>query len=102
MATTSDKSKSIFAGIDWLTILLYVLLLAMGWMSICGACYEYGDPRDFLSLASFSSRTGMQLVWIGTSMVLGFVILMTDERLFDTFAYLIYGLMMVLLLITPF
>ena len=102
MATTSDKNKSIFAGIDWLTILLYVLLLAMGWMSICGACYEYGDPRDFLSLASFGSRTGMQLVWIGSSMLLGFVILMTDDRLFDAFAYIIYGLMMILLFVTPY
>lgn len=102
MATTSDKNRSIFAGIDWLTILLYVLLLAMGWMSICGACYEYGDPRDFLSLASFNSRTGMQLVWIGSSMLLGFIILMTDDRLFDAFAYIIYGLMLVLLFVTPY
>ena len=102
MATTSAKNKSVFGSIDWLTILVYVILLAMGWMSICGACYEYGDPRDFLSLASFGTRTGMQLVWIGTSVLLGSVILMTDDRIFDTFAFVIYVLLLALLFITPF
>lgn len=102
MATTSDKGKSVFASIDWLTILIYIALLAMGWMSICGACYEYGEPRDFLSLASFDTRTGMQLVWIGSSMLLGAIILMTDDRIFDTFAYVLYAAMMLLLLATPF
>ena len=102
MATTSGKQQSITKNIDWLTILLYVVLLAFGWLSICGACYEYGEPRDILSLASLGTRTGMQLVWIGTSIVLGAIILMTDDRIFDTFAYLIYGALLVLLFVTPF
>ena len=97
-----EPKKSIFASIDWLTILLYIALLAMGWMSICGACYEYGDPKDFLALASFSTRTGMQLVWIGTSIVLGTVVLLLDDRIYDTFAYLIYGVLLLLLFVTPF
>ena len=102
MATTSDKGKSVFASIDWLTILIYIALLAMGWMSICGACYEYGQPTDILSLASFGTRTGMQLVWIGSSIILAIVVLLLDDRLFDTFAYLIYGLLIILLFVTPF
>ena len=100
METTSGKS--IIGSIDWFTILIYLFLLAMGWTSICGACYEYGEPKDFLSLASFSTRTGMQLVWIATSVVLGGVVLMLDDRIFDTFAYLIYGVLLLLLLATPF
>ena len=90
------------ASIDWLTIVLYLALLAMGWMSICGACYEYGEPKDLLSLASFSTRTGMQLVWIASSIVLGVIVLMLDDRIFDTFAYLIYGVLLILLFATPF
>ena len=39
-----EKQKSVFASIDWLTILIYAGLLVFGWMSICGACYEYGQP----------------------------------------------------------
>ena len=97
-----EKQKSVFASLDWFTILIYLALLALGWMSICGACYEYGQPRDFLSLASFGTRTGMQLVWIGSSIILGTIVLLLDDRLFDTFAYLIYGLLIILLFITPF
>ncbi len=92
------KNKSYFASIDWLTILIYIVLLAIGWMSICGACYDYGEPMELLSL---SSRTGMQLLWIGTSVALAAVILSLDDRLFDTFAYLFYGAMMLLLAVTP-
>ncbi len=100
MAATQDKS--IVRSIDWLTIFIYMGLLALGWMSICGACYEYGDPKDLLSLASFDTRTGMQLVWISTSLILGALILLLDDRIFDTFAYLIYAALLLLLLATPF
>ncbi len=93
------KQTSLLRSIDWLTILVYLILLALGWMSICGACYDYGEPYDLLSL---SSRTGMQLAWIGTSIVLGALILILDDRFFNTFAYLIYGVLLLLLLATPF
>ena len=102
MAPLQDKPKSVFQSIDWITILIYAALLAFGWMSICGACYEYGQPRDLLSLASFGTRTGMQLVWIGSSIILGAIILLLDDRIFDTFAYFIYGAFILLLFITPF
>ena len=97
-----EKKKSTIGSIDWLTICIYVALLALGWTSICGACYEYGEPKDFLSLAAFSTRTGMQLVWIGSSLLLAALILLLDDRIYDTFAYLIYALMLLLLIATPF
>ncbi len=96
---TSDREKSIFASVDWMTIIIYMALLALGWMSVCGASYDYDQGNNFLSL---DTRSGMQIVWIGTSLVLGFVILAVDERIYDTFAYAIYLGFMLLLLITPF
>ena len=44
----------------------------------------------------------MQIVWIGTSICLGFVLLMMDDRFYDTFAYVIYGLLVLLLFATIF
>ena len=44
----------------------------------------------------------MQIVWIGTSICLGFVLLMLDDRFFDTFAYVLYAFMLVLLFATIF
>ena len=85
-------------SIDWITIIIYLVLLLFGWLSVCGASYSYGDT-DILSL---STRSGMQIVWIGTSIALGTVILLLDDRTYDTFAYAIYAVMMLLLFATIF
>lgn len=51
---------------------------------------------------SLDTRSGMQIVWIATSICLGFVILMLDNRFYDTFAYIIYGILLLLLFATIF
>ena len=94
----SDNQKGILQSLDWWTIGIYLALLAFGWVSVCGASYTYGDTEIF----SLSTRSGMQIVWIGTSICLGFVILMLDDRYFDTFAYVIFGLLVLLLFATIF
>ena len=98
MARQTDKQPSVLRSIDWWTILIYLALLVLGWMSVCGASYTYGET-DILSL---DSRSGMQIVWIGTSIVLGLVILLLDDRFYDTFAYVIFGVMLILLFATIF
>ena len=65
---------------------------------MCGASYTYGDNDIF----SLSARSGMQIVWIGTSITLGFVLLMLDNRVYDTFAYVIYAVLLLLLFATIF
>lgn len=85
-------------SLDWWTIGIYIALLAFGWLSVCGASYNYGDT-DILSLGT---RSGMQIVWIGTSIILGLVILLLDDRFYDTFAYIIYGILLLLLFATIF
>lgn len=92
------KSTSVLRSLDWWTILLYLALLTFGWISVCGASYTYGDTDIF----SLSTRSGMQIVWIGTSITLGFIILMLDDRFYDTFSFIIYGLLLVLLFATIF
>lgn len=92
------KDKSLWKRIDWWTVAIYFVLVAFGWISICGASYDYGDP-DFLD---FSTRAGKQLVWIGASFILGFVLLMLEDRLFDTYAYLVYAVLVFVLFCTIF
>ena len=85
-------------SLDWWTILIYLALLTFGWVSVCGASYSYGDTDIF----SLDTRSGMQIVWIGTSIVLGFVLLMTDDRYYEMLAFIIFGIMLVLLFGTIF
>ena len=95
MAYTND---SMVKSIDWVTVVIYLALVVLGWISICGASYDYGDMNFF----SMDTRAGKQLLWIACSLGLGFIILMLEDKIYDWFAYLFYGAMMVLLFITPF
>ncbi len=98
MDSQTDKKVSVIRSLDWWTIAIYLALLVFGWISVCGASYNYGDVDIF----SLDTRSGMQIVWIGSSIIIGFVILMLDERIFGNVAYVVYGLLMVLLVITIF
>ena len=98
MVRPNDKQPGVLRSLDWWTIGIYLALLIFGWLSVCGASFTYGDTDIF----SLETRSGMQIVWIGTSVCLGFVILMLDDRFYDTFAFIIYGLLLLLLFATIF
>ncbi|MDR1356509.1 MAG: rod shape-determining protein RodA [Tannerellaceae bacterium] len=94
----SYRKVSIWKTVDWLTILLYIIMVTAGWFSICGASYEY----DSLGWFNPSGRPGSQLVWIGLSFVLIFVIMMLDSDFYNVFSYLIYAIIVLLLIATIF
>ena len=98
MVRQTDKEKSVLGSIDWWTIVLYLALLSFGWVSVCGASYTYGETDLF----SLSTRSGMQIIWIGTSLVLGLAILLLDDKYYDMFAYLFFAFMLLLLFATIF
>ncbi len=98
MAQKTDRQPSVLRSIDWWTILIYLALLSFGWVSVCGASYTYGETDIF----SLDSRSGMQIVWIGTSIVLGLILLLLDDRFYDTFAYAIFAVLLLLLIATIF
>lgn len=98
MQTVDNKQPSVLRSLDWWTIGIYLALLIFGWISVCGASYTYGETDIF----SLDTRSGMQIIWIGTSLVLGFVLLMLDDRFYDTFAYVIYAVLLLLLFLTIF
>jgi len=59
------RSVSLWKTLDWVTIVIYLLLIIGGWFSVCGASYDYGD-RDFLdvpvgSLCGLSVPLGLVL-----------------------------------------
>lgn len=92
------RKTEIWKSVDWFTILLYLLMIVAGWFSICGASYEF----DNVGLFDLAGRPGSQLLWMGLSVALIFVILMLESDFFDVFAYLIYALVIVLLVATIF
>lgn len=93
-----DSGVSAFKSIDWITIILYLLLVSIGAVSIYAASYDF----DNASLFDLNEFSGKQILWIGLSMILGCVIMLTDYRIYKTYAYPIYIGVLTLLLITIF
>ena len=94
----ASRSGNILQYVDWLSIGLFLALAIFGWLNIYGASYTF----DQTSIFDFSNRAGKQFVWIIGSLVLGIVLLLIDYRTYDTLAYIAYGAMLLLLLVTPF
>lgn len=94
----TDAGVSVFKSIDWFTIFLYLILVAFGAVSIYAASYDF----DNASLFDFNEFSGKQITWIGLSLVLGAIIMLTDYRIYKTYAYPIYIVVLLVLLVTIF
>lgn len=71
-------------------------------MSIYSAVYNPEAPLGLFDAAFYTSNAGKQLIWIGTSFVLIMFIFALDFRFFESFAPVIYGLFIFLLILVPF
>jgi rod shape determining protein RodA len=85
--------NNIYRNIDWWTILIYIALVLLGWISIYAAIFDEAHS----SILDMSQSYGKQLIWIGTSILLALIILITDAKFFSTFSFLIYLLTLGLL-----
>ena len=81
-----NERNSIIGKIDWITVLLYFALVLIGWFSIFSARYNEAHPSIF----DLSQVYGKQLIWIGASLLVGFVILLIDAKFFNAFSLWIY------------
>ncbi|MCR6639755.1 MAG: rod shape-determining protein RodA [Sporocytophaga sp.] len=95
MRQDDNLSKSI----DWLTVGFYAFFVVAGWLNVFAAVY---DAEAHQNIFDFSLNSGKQLVWIGTSAVLIILILVIDYKFYNTFAYIMYGFMILLLIATIF
>ena len=91
---TKEKGR-----VDWWTVMFYLLFVVAGWLNIYAASF---DLENAVSLFDLSGRAGMQLIWIGTSVLLVFAIIKIEPGFFDTFALLFYGIGIALLIVTYF
>ena len=89
------KNTPVRASVDWLTLILYFTMVLAGWFVIYGASSEF----DAAGVFNPAGRMGSQMVWIGVAFVITFVLLMLDKNFFETFAYPVYALVFVLLLL---
>lgn len=93
-----SRNTNIFALIDKPTVIIYLILIFWGWFTIYAASYNFDDTSIF----SFDGRAGKQLLWIGCASIIAFIIMMFDTRLLEAYAYPIYGVTILILILTIF
>ena len=94
----ATRNANLWKSVDWVTIVICLLLMAFGWVSICGASYDFSHTDFF----SFDSRAGKQLVWMGCAVLVGLVLLNIEKKYYEMYAYILYGAFIVLLVVTIF
>lgn len=91
MKRTDDIKAS---KLDWLTILVVIALALAGWLNIYAVVYDNQLDQNIFDL---SSNSGKQILWFGISGAVVTLIMLMDFRFFDSFAYPIYGTVVILL-----
>ncbi|CAL2083699.1 rod shape-determining protein RodA [Tenacibaculum sp. 190524A05c] len=85
--------NNIFANLDWITILIYVLLVVFGWMNIFAAS-STDTERELLD---FSTRYGKQMIFICLAIPLTVFVLFLNSKFYEQFSSLLYLFSLVLL-----
>lgn len=98
MTAADRENTSLLKEVDWVTILLYLLLVVAGAVSI----YAATNQDDVVSMFSMDQYSGKQFLWIGLSFVIGLALLLIDRRIYEAYAYPTYGLIIILLIVTAF
>ena len=88
------KNQSIGNSIDWITILIYIALVIMGWMTI----YSASLPIEETSIFDLSQIYGRQMLFIGLAIPLIFIVLFTDAKIYERLSFVFYGIGIILLL----
>jgi rod shape determining protein RodA len=90
----NQQGNRFFFNVDWISILVFVALCAVGYVNIYASIPKTPDSAAF----SFSSSYGKQLIYIIAGLILGFSILLLDAKFFSIFSPIIYGVTVLLLM----
>lgn len=91
-------NRSLIARIDALTLVLYFALVLIGLLAVFSVEYRSTDVGLFIRGKNYT----MQAVFLGLSLLVGFIILFTDSKAFASVSFLSYLFGIVLLLVTIF
>ncbi|TDW49781.1 rod shape determining protein RodA [Flavobacterium sp. 270] len=74
------KNQSVKNNIDWISVFIYIALVTLGWLNIYSS-----------SLLSTDGTYQKQLIFIGCTIPLIFVVLFVDGKFYEKYASIIFG-----------
>lgn len=92
------SNNNILLSLDWITILIYLTLVMMGWVNIYAAVYS----EEHQSIFDLGQQYGKQMIWIVAGIFLAICVLIVDSKFYVAFAYHIYILVIFLLIAVLF
>ncbi|TVR40651.1 MAG: rod shape-determining protein RodA [Bacteroidia bacterium] len=92
------NKQGIIHNSDKTVILLYLIMVTIGWLSIYAAEFTEGMGH----VLNFSTSYGKQFVFILTSLVVAAAVMLIDVRFFTGFANIIYAVAILLLIAVLF
>lgn len=94
-----DLDRKNTRGFDARLICYYLALVIIGWITIYSTCYI---PDGSNPIFDMSQPYGKQLIWIGTSFLLGIGILLLDSKIIQHYAYYFYAACLLLMILVLF
>jgi len=92
------RNVNIWYRIDKVTVLLFLLMMIMGWFNIYAAVYN----EDYKEILDFSQRYGKQFIWILAAIALAIIVVIIDTRFYLFFSWGVYGVLVILLILVLF
>ncbi|MES2566779.1 MAG: rod shape-determining protein RodA [Bacteroidota bacterium] len=89
---------NLFFGVDRLTVIIYSVLVLMGWLNIYAAVYN----EEHQNIFDTSQKYGMQLIWIGSAAFIAVFILIIDAGFYTVFAYFFYAFLLAACIAVPY
>jgi rod shape determining protein RodA len=82
------KNQSVTNNLDWISVFIYITLVVMGWLNIYSSSLSLSaDNSNILDLSQFY---GKQLLSIGLTIPLIFIVLAADGKFYEKFASIIF------------
>ncbi|HIZ85543.1 MAG TPA: rod shape-determining protein RodA [Candidatus Coprenecus stercoravium] len=89
-----SPGRTIYAKLDWVLIICYVILALFGWVNIYASSYSEGAGGMF----SLATRSGNQLLWIGVAAIAAFLIIFVlGSRFWRSISWPLYAVSVILL-----
>jgi rod shape determining protein RodA len=89
------RNVNIWNRLDKPVILIFLLLVVIGWFNIYAAVYNEEHTR----IIDLSQRYGKQFIWILATFVIAVFVVVIDSRFYTFFAWFVYGFVILLLML---
>jgi rod shape determining protein RodA len=83
------KNQSVTNNLDWMSVIIYMALVLMGWLNIYSSSLSSIDQET--SIFDFTQIYGKQFLFILFSLPLIFIVLAVDAKFYEKYATIIFG-----------